>query len=182
MASRLCSSTKTAGIYILYCKNLSVKDEYVGKSVDIYSRIHNHKSDCNSEVKKKSDTRLYNFMRQHGGFKEWEFSVLELCPRHITDKKEMSEWLTQAEIKWIKQLEPTLNTQHSSSYKYVTPERVECLQNREDLPPQYNDVVASKKHSHTKNTLLFTLMAVLWLRFNVRLNLHLLDETSKQLG
>jgi hypothetical protein len=168
MASRLCSSTKTAGIYILYCKNLSVKDEYVGKSVDIYSRINNHKSDCNSEVKKKSDTRLYNFMRQHGGFKEWEFSVLEVCPRDIIDKKEMSEWLTQAEIKWIKRLEPTLNTQHSSSYKCVKPEARDDLQNREDLPPQYSDVVAAKQCSSAKRTLFFTIMAVLWLRFNAR--------------
>jgi hypothetical protein len=163
MTTKLSSSTKTAGIYILYCKNLAVKDEYVGKSVDIYSRIHNHKSDCNSEVKKKSETQLYNFMRNHGGFKEWEFSVLEVCPRDIIDKKEMSDWLTEAEIKWIKRLEPTLNTHYSSSYKCVK------MNNRDDLPPQYNDVVKQPTIiTLSKSTMYFAIMAVWWLKFNIR--------------
>lgn len=147
MTSKLNCSIKTAGVYVLYCKDLSVKDEYVGKSIDIYSRIHNHKSSCNAISNKKTDIPLYNFIRRHGGFKDWEFNLLEECPRGLTDKKEISDWLSETEIKWIKRLEPTLNIHHSSSYKEA---------NVNVKPPNVVKPATS--------TMQFIIMAVWWLK------------------
>jgi hypothetical protein len=167
MAVKLNCSTKTAGVYILYCTDLQVKDEYVGKSIDIYSRIHNHKSLCNAELNKKTDVHLYNFIRKHGGFKCWEFSVLEQCPSEITDKIKVNAWLSEAEIKWIKMLEPTLNTHHTLSYK-------QCVKSTviDDQPPKYCEVVnkeitSSNNNSWPKSTMYFAIMTVLFLKLNI---------------
>ena len=106
---------KNTGIYIWFCKDMSVKQEYVGKSTNIFNRISHHKISSRN----KSDTKLYNFVREHGGCDNWEFNVLEVMPDNIPVPHQ-SNWLIKREKWWIERLEPKLNTAFTENPKAVS--------------------------------------------------------------
>ncbi len=94
------------GIYILYCKDISVKEEYVGQSRNMIDRIVSHKSCVGDKTK---SVKLYNFIRDHGGYENWEFNILEVIPSNIPSNR-ISTWLNEKEQWWIDRLEPKLNS------------------------------------------------------------------------
>tara|TARA_B100000780_G_scaffold62353_1_gene40436 strand:- start:77 stop:682 length:606 start_codon:yes stop_codon:yes gene_type:complete len=95
-----CSNTV---IYKLSSNNPLIKDGYVGKSVDFPKRKANHKSDCNNEKGPVYNTPVYVFIRENGGYDNWEFEILETA--NLEDEKEVAI----LERYWIETLKPTLN-------------------------------------------------------------------------
>jgi hypothetical protein len=57
-------------IYKICCDD--VPDAYVGSTKNYYLRTHKHKHDC-----KKSNTKLYQTIRENGGWQNWKFEILE---------------------------------------------------------------------------------------------------------
>jgi len=95
-------------IYIWYCKDLDVTEEYVGKSQNMINRMISHKRSTTIKDE-SSDTKLYNFIRDHGGYERWEFNILETMPVDLASNQR-SKWLREREKWWIERLEPKLNT------------------------------------------------------------------------
>jgi group I intron endonuclease len=85
-------------IYKIYCKDENVKDCYVGSTKDFNKRIIKHKSIC-----KKSDRLLYNFIRNNGGFNNFNIEIIETL---ICENK--NEALTRERF-WIEELKSNLN-------------------------------------------------------------------------
>ena len=92
-------------IYIIYCKDLSIPYEYVGKTTNLTHRMTIHKASVNNKKATNYHLKLYEVIRNTGGYQNWEYNILEIC----NDKKK----LTELEKKWIKQFEPFLNVQQS---------------------------------------------------------------------
>lgn len=86
-------------VYKLICKNPEIKDVYVGRTTDIIRRKATHKSNCNTN--KQDD--LYIFINNNGGWKNWEFVIIEEYPC------ENSSEASVRETHWIFELEATLN-------------------------------------------------------------------------
>ena len=63
-------------VYKLKCLDKSIEDFYIGSSVDIKKRIASHKSDCNNSNSKKYNFKVYKFIRNNGGWDNWEFEIL----------------------------------------------------------------------------------------------------------
>lgn len=82
-------------IYMIVCKDASVKEIYVGKTSNFKSREYNHRYLYN----KGFNSPLYSNIRLHGGFNNWEFIKLINCD---------SQSAPYYECKFIKQLS-TLN-------------------------------------------------------------------------
>jgi hypothetical protein len=61
-------------MYKIVCKDLSVKDLYVGHTTSWTGRKSTHKSSCNNV---KFDCKIYNFMRQTGGWENWDMILIE---------------------------------------------------------------------------------------------------------
>jgi hypothetical protein len=61
--------------YIIKCKDLTVKDVYIGRTCDTTNRKAGHKTNC----KARTDL-LYDFIRKNGGWNNWTFQVLEKYP------------------------------------------------------------------------------------------------------
>ena len=59
-------------IYKLCCKDVNITDEYVGGTTNFYGRKGNHKGKCNN-----SNTRVYKFIRENGGWDNWEMIEIE---------------------------------------------------------------------------------------------------------
>ena len=61
-------------MYKIVCKDLSVKDLYVGHTTNWIQRKQKHKTSCNNN---KIDVKIYICMRQNGGWDNWEMILIE---------------------------------------------------------------------------------------------------------
>ena len=90
-------------IYKLVCKDLTIKELYVGATTNWYNRQHNHKSDCNNE-KSKKNLKVYRFIRANCGFDNWSMIMVEEYP---CENKLQSD---AREHYWTENLGAKLNT------------------------------------------------------------------------
>ena len=64
-------------IYKIQCKNSDIKEFYIGSTTDIDTRIKKHKNVYNNTQSKLYSKKLYNFIRNNGGWIEWEFIIIK---------------------------------------------------------------------------------------------------------
>ena len=108
---RLCKMPKTAFdyknsiIYKICCKDHNIKDIYIGSTTNMVKRRHGHKFNCNNENRRHHNLYVYQFIRDHGGWNNWDMVLVEKYP--CLDKME----LQQRERYWYDELKPSLNTQ-----------------------------------------------------------------------
>ena len=75
-------------VYKIQCKNRDVKDFYIGSTTDINKMIISHKNAYNNPQSKLYSKKLYAFIRNNGGWDEWEFIII----------KEFEEIITREEL------------------------------------------------------------------------------------
>ena len=69
-------------IYKLFCRDLTIKDLYVGFTTNFVRRKHNHKQNIALET----STKLYDFIRLHGGWANWKMEVVtKICCKDIKE-------------------------------------------------------------------------------------------------
>lgn len=100
-------------VYQIKCKDPKITETYVGSTVDLKQRIRQHRYKC-IEGNNECWLKIYVFMRENGGFDNFEFNILE----EFTDISK--EQLRDEEQKYIKQITPQLNKKNAS----VTPEEL----------------------------------------------------------
>src|SRR6056300_698243 len=95
---------KNACIYKIVCKNPEIEDFYIGSTTNLRQRKNRHKQSIYNE--KDRDYLFYKslFIRENGGWENFEFIVLEHC-KDITNAEE----LRLREREWFDKLKPTLN-------------------------------------------------------------------------
>ena len=62
----------TGTIYMIRCKDKSIKDCYVGSTTNLELRKEKHRFDCMD-----SNRKVYKFIRDNKGFDNFEFEILE---------------------------------------------------------------------------------------------------------
>jgi hypothetical protein len=90
-------------IYKLVCRDINIKDCYVGHTTNFNKRKQNHKQRCNKLSYAKSQFFVYKFIREHGSFENWNMIEIEKYP--CNDKLEA----TKRERFWIERLKASLN-------------------------------------------------------------------------
>ena len=93
-------------IYKLCCKDVNVKEIYVGSSINMKNRKNAHKS--SSIV---SNAKVYKYIRDNGGWSNWSMIWIKNFP--CNSKKE----LVSEEDKIMRELNATLNTYNSIKSK-----------------------------------------------------------------
>jgi hypothetical protein len=63
--------------YRIVCNDLNITDCYIGHTTNFISRKRNHKKDCNSEISPKYNYKLYQFIRDNGGWNNWSMIMIE---------------------------------------------------------------------------------------------------------
>jgi hypothetical protein len=63
--------------YRLVCRDITVTECYVGHTTNEVDRRYNHKSDCTNEKGERYNRHVYRFIRDHGGFENWQLLVIE---------------------------------------------------------------------------------------------------------
>ena len=63
--------------YKIVCKDTSVTDCYVGHTTDCTNRRNSHKTRCFNINSDKHNIHLYQFIRENGGWENWEMTNIE---------------------------------------------------------------------------------------------------------
>jgi len=79
MAVKKIDYSKTI-IYKIVCKDLSVPDCYVGSTTQFRQRKSQHRRTCNNLNSKKYNYPLYKFIRENGGFENFDMIEIEKYP------------------------------------------------------------------------------------------------------
>lgn len=66
-------------IYRIVCKDLNIKECYVGHTTNLIKRKCHHKSSCN-ENSNRCNLKVYQFIRANGGFDNWDIIKIEDYP------------------------------------------------------------------------------------------------------
>jgi hypothetical protein len=78
-------------MYKIVCKDLSIKDCYIGHTTDMTKRKYAHKFAYNNEKDKSHYHKLYTIIRQKGGWDNWTMLLIEKFPcedKHEARKRE----------------------------------------------------------------------------------------------
>lgn len=94
---------KTGYIYKIAIKDGSLDECYIGSTSRIRERRRTHKSACNNPNNKDYNYYVYQFIRENGGFDN--FDLYELEEVKYDDKRE----LHKIERRYIETLKPKLN-------------------------------------------------------------------------
>ena len=95
-------------IYKICCKDTSITECYIGSTTNLIKRRSQHKRLC--ELGK--DLRVYNFIREHGGWDNWELVPIEETPFETKTQMHLRERF------WKEELCASLNIHSPGSYAY----------------------------------------------------------------
>ena len=80
MPRKVVDYSKTV-IYKIVCKDLNITELYVGHTTDFTRRKCEHKTCCNNEKSKHHNYKVYQLIRDNGGWDNWNMIEIEksLC-------------------------------------------------------------------------------------------------------
>jgi len=67
-------------IYKIVCNDLNIEDCYVGHTTDFTKRKSSHKFSCNTETHRTYNLKVYQMIREHGGWDNWIMVEIEKFP------------------------------------------------------------------------------------------------------
>jgi len=65
----------TGYIYMIYKEGL--KEMYIGSTIDLEHRKKTHKNDCNNPNRNQYNFKVYQFIRDNGGWDSFTFEMIE---------------------------------------------------------------------------------------------------------
>ena len=92
-----------ACVYQICCKDVEIKDVYVGSTTNLIERRRGHKVACTKESNKGHNLPVYQIIRDHGGWDNWE--VIKVEDAHVNCRED----LLKTERSVMVQLGATLN-------------------------------------------------------------------------
>ena len=126
-------------VYQIRCDELEVGNIYIGSTTDFIKRKSNHKSNCNNEKSKSYNYKIYEIIRNNGGWNNWKMIQVEEYPCENNRQAE------EREEYWRKKLNADLNMYRS----YITEdEKNEYIKSYYDL----NSVSIKEKSKTYYNT------------------------------
>ena len=94
-----------AVVYKIVCKDTDIPDTYVGSTTNFTKRKCSHKFNCNNQKSNGYNLQVYQFIRAHDGWNNWDMIEIEKYP--CNDSNE----LHARERYWIETLKSSLNKQ-----------------------------------------------------------------------
>jgi len=90
---------------LVHIDDLNDENIYVGHTTNIVQRKYKHKSSCGNPNNKEYNLKVYQFIRENGGWDQWNMILIEKYPCN-----DVYEAIAR-ERYWKRELNSTLNTQ-----------------------------------------------------------------------
>jgi hypothetical protein len=94
----------TTVIYKIVCNDLAITDLYIGSTTNFRNRKYSHTQRCNNKNDKKHNLKIYQTIRDNGGWLNWSMLQIEAFPCANGNEARTRERY------WYEQLNATLNT------------------------------------------------------------------------
>jgi len=91
-------------IYKIYCLDDTISDFYIGSTQSLKHRKYQHKTNCNNENGKIYNTKIYQTIRENGGWDNWTM----VCVEELLDCSKIQARIREEEIRM--ELLATLNS------------------------------------------------------------------------
>ena len=81
-------------IYKITCKDLSIKEVYVGHTTNFVQRKYSHKQSCINAKSTNHKCKLYTIIRENGGWKNWIMEIVTFfnCKDHYEARTKEQEY------------------------------------------------------------------------------------------
>ncbi len=67
----------TTHFYRIICKDLNIKDYYLGFTTEFKRRKHQHKLACTDKTDSNYDLIVYKAIRENGGWENWDMILID---------------------------------------------------------------------------------------------------------
>jgi len=121
-----------------------INDFYIGSSFNMKERKYSHKNKCNNSKCKAYNFKVYQYIRENGGYENWKYEIL------VEKEFENKTALEIKEKECIKLLNPSLNIQNP----YRTEEERKLQKNEHRakyLATKINCACGMKTDKHSKS-------------------------------
>ena len=98
-------------IYQISSKDTNITESYIGSTYDVRQRMWGHKSSCNNPNSKEYNYKVYQFIREHGGWNNWKMAILEKFTCISKFEK------LHKEREYIQYIKPTLNKEIPANFQ-----------------------------------------------------------------
>jgi hypothetical protein len=122
-------------IYKISCKDSAVTDLYVGHTINFVQRQTAHKYSCISDKSPNYNCKLYQIIRQHGGWNNWSMNIVNFF--NCTNKTEARE----KEQYYYTLLNANLNSIEPLPIKFKSK-----LTNKLQINNENEEIIKKKKH------------------------------------
>jgi hypothetical protein len=131
-------------IYKIVCNDLSIKGCYAGHTTDFTRRKSNHKSDCDNENGGRYNLKIYQTIRENGGWENYSMIEIEKYPCRDSNEARAKE------REWFEILNSNLNTQHPnrSDQEYKADNRDNILIQKKQYRADNRDNILIKQRQY----------------------------------
>ena len=148
--------------YKIVCNDFRVKDCYVGHTSDFTTRKAQHKCACNNINNKHYDRYMYEFMRENGGWENWDMILIETlnCENGLEARKKEREHIENlnATLNLNKRpiISPEERYERTRQWAKEHPEQIKASQGKsvkalqEKYPDRYKQYASTRweRHKH----------------------------------
>lgn len=138
---------RTGFIYKLVSSDVEIKECYVGSTKNLKVRKWAHKKDCTNENLKGYNYYVYQFIRQNGGWENWDMVLLETVSYNTKYE------LHSRERYWIEELQAKLNkiipTRTIEEYQQL-PEYKQYKKEYRNKPEKKNERISRRISAKTR--------------------------------
>ncbi len=126
-------------IYLISCKNSTHKGCYIGQTGRLKRRSLEHKHNCNNELSKAHHRPIYQYIRSHGGWDNFEMKKIHSIEGTQIDIDKLEKFY----IKKYKSLNIQIPTR--TRQEYVEDNREKILLIQKNYYYTHHDVLLKKK-------------------------------------
>lgn len=145
-------------IYKLCCKDENITNIYVGSTTNFTSRKREHKKNCTKETSKEYNSYKYRFIRDNGGWNNWDMILIENfpCLNNIEARKRERDVFELLGATLNKEIPYREKNEYEKQYRAEGKHKItkSYLDNQEIVVCECGmNVVKRTLHRHRKNSL-----------------------------
>ena len=135
-------------VYKLFCRNSSITEFYIGSTIDFKARKYDHKKRCNNSKYKQYNYKVYRYIRNNGGFDNWDFEIL--LQVEVENEKELR---LNYEAKYQLDLKPELNDRIEGRTKkeWYIDNKQKILQTRKEYYEDHKEELSEYQKEYREN-------------------------------
>jgi len=153
---KIAVSYENVCFYRIVCNDLDITDCYVGHTTNFAKRKYQHKTTCNNSNDANYNFPIYQFIRDNGGWDNWDMILIEhcKCESSLDAKKKEREYMEQLKATFNRNIPSRTEKEYREDTKEKKSERMKKYRedNRDKIRESAKNYYEQNKEQVVKNT------------------------------